>query len=188
MSGSNPWETIGSRIVWKGKHVSIQEDDVVTPRGTQGKYELLIAKNGCMVIPVSPEGELYFVGLWRYPTGRYSIEFPGGAGDAGETIAEAGKRELFEETGLVSSKWTSLGLVDAYSSRTSSVNEVFLAEKVEETEPHDIMEMIDEGINKVMRLSFNEVSGLVHSGKITHSLTIAALFLYMSHIGHLKQV
>lgn len=43
---------------------------------------------------------LVLIRQYRYPIGGYVYEFPAGLLDEGETAAEAGIREMFEETGL----------------------------------------------------------------------------------------
>ena len=51
---------------------------------------VLIAPDGRFLLTSRPEGKV-FAGYW---------EFPGGKLEAGETVAEALKRELFEELGI----------------------------------------------------------------------------------------
>ena len=51
---------------------------------------VLIAPNGRFLLTSRPEGKV-FAGYW---------EFPGGKLEAGETVAQALKRELFEELGI----------------------------------------------------------------------------------------
>lgn len=43
---------------------------------------------------------LVLIRQYRYPIGGYVYEFPAGLLDEGESAAEAGTREMFEETGL----------------------------------------------------------------------------------------
>lgn len=43
---------------------------------------------------------IVLVKQFRYPIGDYCYEFPSGLIDAGENLVSAGKRELYEETGL----------------------------------------------------------------------------------------
>lgn len=55
-----------------------------------------------IVIAVTPEDRVLFVEQFRIPLGKRTIEMPAGlVGDdhAGDTLAEAARRELIEETG-----------------------------------------------------------------------------------------
>ena len=56
---------------------------------------------GAVIIAATfePEGDLLLVRQFRPPAGRYTIEFPAGLIDPGETPEESARRELFEETG-----------------------------------------------------------------------------------------
>jgi len=46
------------------------------------------------------ENKLVLIKQFRVPLGGFLYEFPAGLVDSGESIAEAGRRELLEETGL----------------------------------------------------------------------------------------
>jgi ADP-ribose pyrophosphatase len=46
------------------------------------------------------------ISQFRPPLNAYSIEFPAGLIDEGETIEEAARRELAEETGFIASTGT----------------------------------------------------------------------------------
>ena len=56
--------------------------------------------DGVMIIPITKEGEIVLIKQYRAPIDDYLYEFPAGMVDPGEDFIEAGKRELFEETGL----------------------------------------------------------------------------------------
>ncbi len=73
----------------------------------QGEWEFM-ERSGCdgvvIILPLTDEGDVVFVEQYRTPVGKYVIEFPAGlisdrASLKGESITQAAKRELFEETG-----------------------------------------------------------------------------------------
>lgn len=54
-----------------------------------------------VIVPVhTPEKKLVIIKEFRVALGGYQYGFPAGLVDRGETVEQAGKRELFEETGL----------------------------------------------------------------------------------------
>lgn len=53
-----------------------------------------------VVIFATYEDKLVLIRQFRYPVGDYIYELPAGLVDGDETIYEAAKREMFEETGL----------------------------------------------------------------------------------------
>ncbi|WP_413204339.1 NUDIX hydrolase [Rhodospirillum sp. A1_3_36] len=62
-------------------------------------YYSFTAQNGALVVPVTPAGELVLIRQYRPVLGRWTLEFPAGGVDPGETAETAIARELLEETG-----------------------------------------------------------------------------------------
>lgn len=79
----------------------------VCPNGHELFYKAYIGVN---VILVNEHDEVLMATRARDP-GKGTIDFPGGFIDLGETLEQAGKRELMEETGLHPSDYTPLELL-----------------------------------------------------------------------------
>jgi ADP-ribose pyrophosphatase len=59
------------------------------------------APDAVVIVPFhQQENKLILIKQFRVPLGGFQYEFPAGLVDSGEPIAEAGRRELYEETGL----------------------------------------------------------------------------------------
>lgn len=82
--------------LWAGKYLSVRK---------QGTWEYAERRGGidaAVIVALDGEGQLILVEQFRIPVGRRCLELPAGlVGDveSGESIAEAARRELEEETG-----------------------------------------------------------------------------------------
>lgn len=85
-----------------------------------------------LVVPVLPDGRVVLLSVFRRPHGMHVTEFPGGALEDRERPATAAARELLEETGLVSSAWTTLGDLRPATALTTERCHVFAAKDVEQ--------------------------------------------------------
>lgn len=85
-----------TETVWKGKYLSVKQT------GTWEYAERVGAITAAVIVAIDGEGQLLLVEQHRVPLGRTCLELPAGlVGDesAGESVAEAARRELEEETG-----------------------------------------------------------------------------------------
>jgi ADP-ribose pyrophosphatase len=97
---SEPVET-----AWQGKWIVVKQ---------QGKWEYVARARGieAAVILAIDEGHVLLVEQYRVPLGRRCLELPAGLiGDTqdGDTVAEAARRELIEETGYDCAEVEQLG-------------------------------------------------------------------------------
>lgn len=135
---------LGIKKQTNNKYLNMYELDLENKKGNSKKYffasrrdydELAcITKDhtkadGVMIIPITKEGEVVLIKQFRPVIDDYIYEFPAGIIDPGESMEEAAKRELFEETGLTAtsyevflkSSYTSVGMTDETTDRKSVV-------------------------------------------------------------------
>lgn len=98
----------GKTSVWEGKFLRVV--DVEYSDGTEGmlrRWEA-VERVGCDgivgVVPFTDDGEVIVVRQFRPPVNGYVIELPAGLCDPGETLEDAARRELIEETGYSAEK------------------------------------------------------------------------------------
>jgi 8-oxo-dGTP pyrophosphatase MutT (NUDIX family) len=124
------------------------------------------------VVALTPERRLVVVRQFRFGTGTVTTEIPGGVVDPGEEPSEAARRELREECGYTSERWSSLGAVQPNPAFHDNLCHHFLAEDARPTHPQEL----DRGEDiQVDTLALDEVRARIDAGEIRHSLVICAL-------------
>jgi len=83
--------------------------DKLKSDGVTYPYSFVDINSGSMVLPFVDEEHILTIWQYRHPIGEWSLEFPAGHIDEGETPEAAAMRELFEETGYKAKGITSLG-------------------------------------------------------------------------------
>jgi len=84
------------KTIWEGKYLSVRK------QGSWEYAERIGSIAAAVIVAIDGEGRLLLVEQYRVPLGRACLELPAGlVGDetAGESIADAARRELEEETG-----------------------------------------------------------------------------------------
>ena len=110
--------TTSSEMIFKGKIISLQVDQVTLPNGGTASREIVKHPGAVAVIPLLGD-KMIVVEQYRKPLEKSQVEIPAGKLDSGEEPMKAALRELEEETGfrtdnirLVSSFYTSPGFAD----------------------------------------------------------------------------
>lgn len=169
----NPWRTTSTREAYANTWIRVREDQVIKPSGGTGIYGVVEYKNIAVgVIPVDDEGFTWLVGQWRYCHGRYEWEIPEGGCPAGESPAEAARRELLEETGIVAGKIEPLlSGIQLSNSTTNEVCDIFIATGLThaEAQPEDTEQL------EVLRLPLAEAIAMAKDGRIRDSVSVLAL-------------
>ncbi|MEB3329399.1 MAG: NUDIX hydrolase [Candidatus Sericytochromatia bacterium] len=175
----NPWHRHGSRRVYETPWIRVRVDDVTRPDGAPGTYGVVEFRSRAIgIVPVTPEGDTFLVGQWRYPLAQYSWEIPEGGGRLDEPPLEAARRELREETGLEAGRWTYLGELSTSNSVTDELGCVFLAEELTQG-PAD-----PEGTERlqVRRVPLAMAYEMAMTGEISDGLAIIGLARAWRHL------
>jgi len=168
------------RMAYKNPWMTVWEDQVVFPNGSEGIYGLVDKPDFALVVPFDGSG-FYLVEQYRYPIdGRY-WEFPQGSlENAPETdLLEVAKQELREETGIKAKSLEVLGkLYEAYGFSNQGFT-VFLATDL--THGKSSPEISEMGM-ACHRFELEEVWNLIKEGRLKDAPSIAALALVTRHL------
>jgi len=174
----NPWKKLSSKAVYQNDWFSVREDEVEKPGNRTGVYGVVQTPPAVFTIALNAENEIYLVGLFRYPTGKYGLELPAGGSD-NQDLLEAAQRELLEETGVKAKSWEKVGQFTPWNGISDEISHVYLAKDLDETgnelDPN-------EGIMEVRKVAFEKVFNLIKSGEISDGQTISALTLAKIHL------
>lgn len=117
-------KTLSSEKIFSGKIFDVKQDKIIQSTGQKATRDVVVHSGG-VVIVAEKSNQILMVKQYRYPVEKTLIELPAGRLDkTGESIIEAAKRELLEETGFVAKKWTDLGYI--YSSPGFTTEKLFL--------------------------------------------------------------
>ena len=162
---------LSGEVKYRGVIVNIELDQVELSDGSKSRREVVRHPGGVTVLPLDRDSNVVMVRQWRYPMGQEVLELPAGKLEPGEDPAQAGLRELKEETGYTCTSYESLGKIYATPGYCSEVLHLFLARDLTpgETCP-------DEGeLLNVVRYPFQEVVDMVLRDEIHDAKTVAAV-------------
>lgn len=168
----NPWQTLSTKQIYQNPWISVREDQVLTPSGSNGIYGVVTFANKAFgIIPLDEDNNTWLVGQYRYSLNEYSWEIPMGGGPVGHDLLESAKRELKEETGFTAAKWTQIARIHTSNSVTDEEGFVFLAQELTPGETSwDETEQL-----KIKKLPFSEVIEMVMRNEITDAISIAGI-------------
>jgi 8-oxo-dGTP pyrophosphatase MutT (NUDIX family) len=179
----NRIERISTKVAYRNNWMTLREDAIRRPDGSDGIYGVVDKPDYALVIASSPSEQgdrLRLVEQFRYPLGLRRWEFPQGTapGLAEMDPTALAARELREETGLRAETMTALGILDVAPGMSSQRGRVFLATGITEGEPDRELEEQDMHSAWFER---TEVQRMIRDGEITDAQSIAAWTLLLLH-------
>jgi ADP-ribose pyrophosphatase len=166
------WQRIRSENVADCKIFKVRRDYSVR-ENDEKEYPFYCIENPdwVNVIPITTSGEVVLIEQYRHGIEGITLEIPGGMVDDGEDAKLAANRELVEETGYVSRETILLGKSRPNPAIQDNWVYHYLAvdcEKTREVEFDSTEHVVTKSVN------LSEITQLIKSGEITHSLVIAA--------------
>jgi ADP-ribose pyrophosphatase len=161
---------VKSEVKFSGRVFDIHVDDVELGNGALTKREVVRHPGGVGVLAIR-DGKALLVQQYRYAAGREMIEIPAGKLEKGEDPLDAGIRELSEETGWITPRMDSLGVIIPTGGYCSERIYLFLAQDLQAGPTHP-----DEGeFVEPIWMPLEELHQKVLNGEIQDSKTIVAV-------------
>lgn len=138
------------------------------PDGREGVIGRILSKSlqrypGAAVLPMLSDGKCVLNCEFRHSTRQWELEMPRGGLKRGESVEEAARREVREETGFVLDRLTRLGEVTGDSGVTGMLITIFKGSVTDALPPE---RESSEAINQVLKLSIPEIKAAFLRGYV----------------------
>jgi hypothetical protein len=193
----HPLATAQTHVAWENPQLRVEYNLVRHTATLKDRFAVRITpavdpSYQTVVVPLAPDGQLHLVGRYRYPIGRWSIEFPRfdfDSSDAG--WKDAAEADLLRATGLKAANMNLLGILEIDPALMSTSTVVILAQgctaasgpqsnhrkrgkRPEQSAPAESDELIAGSV----AVPIVELAELIERGEIVCGVTLAALSLY----------
>lgn len=163
---------VASALMHQGKFLTLKQDIVRLPDGSNASREYLIHPGAVMMIPLFDDGTVLLERQFRYPVGKVMIEFPAGKLDPQEGALACGKRELREETGYTAQRWDYLTRIHPVISYSTEFIDIYLARDLQQGAA-----ALDEGeFLETFIAPAGQLIDWVREGKVSDVKTIIGVF------------
>lgn len=174
---ANIEKTVKSNVVYDGKILRLNCDDVEAANGQIVKREIIHHHGGVCILAIHHD-KVVMVKQYRYSYGEEMFELPAGKLEKGENAYEAGLRELQEEVGLKAESLTDFGEMYPSCGYTNEIIHLYKANNLTEVERHlDDDESID-----VYYFSLDEVLKMIKDNIIKDAKSICLILKYYESI------
>ncbi|WP_196604629.1 NUDIX domain-containing protein [Pectinatus haikarae] len=165
---------IASVNVFDGDLLHVKKDEVELPNGRYASREWIEHPGASAVIPYTADGNIIMVRQYRYPVRQVTLEIPAGKLDLkGEDPLACAKRELSEETGYTSEKYTKLLTLATTVGFSNEYIHIYLAEELKAGQMHPDE---DEFLN-LLTIPLAKAVQMVYNGEIIDAKSVSAILL-----------
>jgi len=167
-----PWKILKRKKEYSNKFgLSIYEDSVIKPNGSQGKYSWVSFFPSVSILPIDNKNNVYLAKEFKYGTRKYAISVPGGTINKNESPLRAAKRELKEELGISAKSWKSLGKFYSSPANVDNLTYTFIARNItiskQSLDPTENIKILKMPLSKaIMKIKKNEITGSLSTALI----------------------
>ena len=163
---------------YQGDFLNFQKDSVELSNGQKTTREWIKHPGAACCIPILPNSKIGLIKQFRYAIGKEMIELPAGKIDKNEKPIECARRELEEEIGYRTQKFTLLTEIHPAIGFCNEKISIYLAEKLIKTkaqlDPDEFVELIPETMTNAIEM--------IECGLITDAKTIIGLLWYEKYL------
>ncbi len=170
-------KTVSSQVIFEGRSVKVRVDTVRTADGRETTREVVEHSDCVAIVAIDADNNVLLVKQFRKAVEKELLEIPAGGIEPGEDPVAAVRRELQEEAGYLPGKVEKLG--GFYSSPGFCTEYLYLYLATELT-PGRLFAEDTAGI-ELVRTPVSDIPGLITSGSICDSKSIAGLLTYLDY-------
>jgi ADP-ribose pyrophosphatase len=178
------WKVLESKYLHQKEWLTIREDKCLMPNGNIiPSFYVNEYPDWVNAFALTKSGKVLMVRQYRHGINTIETELPGGVSEKGESMEDACRREVLEETGFTFDKWQYLGKVSANPSTTNNFTHFFLATGGEKTGEQDLdhSEELD-----VLEVSLDELKTMLRENQIMQSLHVTCIFYALMALGEIN--
>ncbi|WP_153799797.1 NUDIX hydrolase [Foetidibacter luteolus] len=179
------WKLLSSEYISKEDWFTVRKDTCEKPDGKiVNNYYVFEFPEWVTCLAITDDGKIILEKQYRHAAGEICIELPGGCVDAtDDTLEDAIRREMLEETGYAFETMHYLGKISANPSTNSNMMHMFIATggKLVQEQELDHNEEIE-----IFLASFEELFQLMEEKRILQSMHMSTIFYALRYLDKLK--
>lgn len=172
------WEILDSEYLIKRPWLTARRDKVRLPDGRiNPEHYVLEYPDWVNVIAITDEGNFVMVEQYRHGLGGYYTELVAGVAEEGESMLEAARRELLEESGYAGGEWELLTVIAQNPSTCNNYTHCFLATGVTKVGAQHLDSTEDIAVRLMTE---EEVWNMLMADEMKQALMAAPLWKYFA--------